>query len=159
MSFLIDSNVLISSYDETEEQHERSYALVEKAMNREVEAALAHQNLLEYLAVVTDPKRVEHPLSLEEALPNIDSYISALNVVLPKAKTFALLKELLKSKPVTKGKVFDLYLAATALDNGITEICTWNQAEFEGLPEIKAVTPGQIIERLLQKKKPKGKSG
>lgn len=67
MSFLIDSNVLISSYDETERQHERSYSLMEKVMNGEVEAALAHQNLLEYLAVVTDTKRVEHPLSPEEA--------------------------------------------------------------------------------------------
>lgn len=36
-------------YDETERQHERSYSLMEKVMNGEVEAALAHQNLLEYL--------------------------------------------------------------------------------------------------------------
>jgi predicted nucleic acid-binding protein len=59
MSFLIDSNVLISSYDETEKQHKDSYSIVEKAMNRELQAVLAHQNLLEYLAVVTDPKRGE----------------------------------------------------------------------------------------------------
>jgi len=153
MSFLIDSNVLISSYDETEEQHERSYALVERAMSGEVEAALAHQNLLEYLAVVTDPKRVEHPLSLEEALVNIDTYISFLNVILPKSTTVALLKRLLKAKPVTKGKVFDLYLAATALDNGIVQICTWNTADFEGIPRFEAVAPGQIIEGLLKKGK------
>jgi predicted nucleic acid-binding protein len=76
MSFLIDSNVLISSYDETEKQHKDSYWIVEKAMNREVQAVLAHQNLLEYLAVVTDPRRVENPLSSEEALVNIRPGIS-----------------------------------------------------------------------------------
>lgn len=49
MSFLIDSNVLISSYDETEQQHRTSYSLLEKSMNKEIQAAIAHQNLLEYL--------------------------------------------------------------------------------------------------------------
>ena len=153
MSFLIDSNVLISSYDETEEQHERSYALVEKAMNREVEAAVAHQNLLEYLAVVTNPKRVEHPLSPEEALKNIDMYISSLNVISPKSTTVALLQRLLKAKPVTKGKVFDLYLVATALDNDIAQICTWNTADFEGIPQIEAVTPVQISAGLRKRER------
>ena len=33
MPFLIDSNVLISSYDETEKQHRDSYWVVEMAMN------------------------------------------------------------------------------------------------------------------------------
>lgn len=148
MSFLIDSNVLISSYDETEDEHEPSYALVEKAMNGEVEAALAHQNLLEYLAVVTDRKRVEHPLSPEEALVNIDIYISSFHIILPKPTTFALLKRLLKANPVTAGKVFDLYLAATALDNGIARICTWNASDFAGLPQMEALTPEQILNEL-----------
>ena len=32
MIFLIDSNVLISSYDKTEEQHRHSYLLLQQAM-------------------------------------------------------------------------------------------------------------------------------
>ncbi len=63
MSFLIDSNVLISSYDQTEEQHECSYALVECAMNRDVEAVVAQQNFLEYLAVVTDTNLMKYGFS------------------------------------------------------------------------------------------------
>ena len=153
MPFLIDSNVLISSYDQIEKQHAHSYALVERAMNRDVEAVLAHQNLLEYLAVVTDRKRVEHPLSLEEALMNVDAYGASLNVISPKPTTIALLKRLLQAKPVTKGKVFDLYLAATALDNGITRICTWNPADFEGLPQLEVVTPERILGELSKKGK------
>jgi predicted nucleic acid-binding protein len=145
MLFLIDPNVLISSYDETEEQHERSHELMQKAMNEEVEAVLAHQNLLEYLAVATDPKRVEYPLPLEDALASIDIYISSLHIISPKATTFALLQRLLRAKPVTKGRIFDLYLAATVLDNGITQICTWNPADFEGVPQLEVATPAQIL--------------
>lgn len=78
MLFLIDSNVLISSYDKTEQQHKHSYLLLQQAMSGRVKAALAHQNLLEYLAVVTDSRRVEHPLSLREAFVNIDIYTASL---------------------------------------------------------------------------------
>ena len=152
-SFLIDSNVLISSYDKTEKQHKRSYALMEQAMDGRVEAALAHQNLLEYLAVVTDPKRVEYPLPLEETLVNIDVYTASLIVVFPKSTTVALLKELLKVKSVTKTKIFDLYLAATALDNGIARICTWNISDFERIPKIEVVTPEQIIDDVLKNRR------
>lgn len=48
-------------------------------------------------------------------------------------------------KSVTRTKIFDLYLAATALDNGITQICTWNVADFVGIQKIEAVSPEQIL--------------
>lgn len=151
MSFLIDSNVLISSYDETEKQHKDSYWIVEKAMNREVQAVLAHQNLLEYLAVVTDPRRVENPLSSEEALVNIDLYIASLSVISPKSTTIVTFKRFLAENPVKKGRVFDVYLAATAFDNDIKQICTWNTSDFEGLPEIRTITPEQVFKELAKK--------
>ena len=150
MSFLIDSNVLISSYDETERQHKDSYFVMEKAMNGEVPAVLSHQNLLEYLAVVTDPKRVEHPLSSGEALANIDFYTSALSIISPKPTTITTFKRFIKRKPVTKGRVFDIYLAATAFDNAIEQICTWNVSDFEGLSEITTITPKQALEELAK---------
>ena len=145
MLFLIDSNVLISSYDITEQQHKHSYLLLQQAMSGRVKAALAHQNLLEYLAVVTDSRRVEHPLSLREAFVNIDIYTASLGVIFPKVTTVGTLQELSKVKSVTRTKIFDLYLAATALDNGITQICTWNVADFVGIPKIEAVSPEQIL--------------
>ena len=151
MSFIIDSNVLISSYDETEKQHKDSYSVVERAMNKEVDGVLAHQNLLEYLAVVTDQKRVENPLSSEEAMINVDSYIAALSVISPKPTTIAIFRRFLREKPVGKGRVFDVYLAATAFDNDIKEICTWNTSDFQGLSEIETVTPEQVLKELRKK--------
>ena len=146
MPFLIDSNVLISSYDETEKQHRDSYLVVEMAMNREVHAILAQQGLLEYLAVVTDPRRVENPLFCDEAMVNIDSYVAGLSIISPKSTTIVTFKRLLKEKPVRRGRVFDIFLAATAFDNDVKQICTWNIPDFEGLPEILTVTPKQVLE-------------
>jgi hypothetical protein len=124
---------------------------MERAVNGEMPAVLSHQNLLEYLAVVTDPKRVELPLSSEEALANIDFYTSALSIIFPKPTTITTFKKFIRQKPVTKGRVFDIYLAATALDNAIKQICTWNVSDFEGLSEITTITPKQVLEELAKK--------
>ena len=148
MLFLIDSNVLISSYDVTEQQHKLSYLLLQQAMKGQMKGALAHQNLLEYVAVVTDSRRVEHPLSLREAFLNIDIYTASLTLIYPKVTTVSTLQDLSKAKSAPRMKIFDLYLAATALDNGITQICTWNIADFMGIPKIEAVSPEELLDRV-----------
>ena len=56
--WLIDTNVLIYSYDETQDLHSSSYTFLENAFFGFISASIAHQNILEFLAVVTNPKRV-----------------------------------------------------------------------------------------------------
>ena len=63
------------SYDEMEEQHNLSYALVERAMAGELSACVAQQNLLEFIAVVTSAKRVAYPLSVGDALSHVADYL------------------------------------------------------------------------------------
>lgn len=50
--WLIDSNVLVSSFNEAEEQHSYSKALLELAATGKVNACIAQQNLLEFMATV-----------------------------------------------------------------------------------------------------------
>jgi len=87
---------------------------------------------------------------VEEAITNINFYASHLSVIFPKLTTLATLKKLLSQKSVTKGKIFDLYLTATALDNGINLICTWNTFYFKGLSGVEVSTPAEILEKLSQ---------
>ncbi|WP_435018337.1 type II toxin-antitoxin system VapC family toxin [Tundrisphaera sp. TA3] len=42
---------------------------------------------------------------------------------------------------ITKAKIFDLQLAATALENGVTTICTFNVADFRRFEGINVITP------------------
>ena len=67
-SWLIDTNVLIYSYDQTQRLHSTSFSLLELAIDGRVQACVAHQNLLEFIAVATNLKRVRYPLSIDEAL-------------------------------------------------------------------------------------------
>ena len=143
-SWLIDTNVLIYSYDQTQKLHPLSYALIENAIAGSVQVTLTQQNLLEFLAVVTNPKRVEHPLTIDEAFQKLAVYVSSFPLICPTPKTFFTFADLTSRYPA-KGRIFDLYLAATALDNGITQICTWNVKDFDTITELSVNTPKGII--------------
>lgn len=148
--WLIDTNVLIYSYDETQDLHSSSYTFLENAFFGLISASITHQNLLEFLAVVTNPKRVEYPLSTVEALEKIAVYAANFPLISPSAKTFLTFTDLFSRHPLMRERIFDLYLAATALDNGITQICTWNVKHFKAVSELTVKTPEEIL-TLLRK--------
>lgn len=143
--WLIDTNVLIYSYDQNSSLHSLSYSLIKKAIGDDLVLFLSHQNLLEFLAVVTNPKRVENPLSIEEAFQKITLYMTIFKLICPLSETFFSFNKLLSRYPTHSTKPFDLYLAATALDNGINQICTWNIKDFKRIKELIVKTPRDII--------------
>lgn len=144
--WLVDTNVLIYSYDKEHDLHVHSYQFMERAFAGNVTGAIAQQNVLEFLAVVTNPKRVEYPLSLEEALQKVTLYAASFPVICPSAKTLFTFAGLVSKYPAMSDRVFDLYLAATALDNGIARICTWNVKHFRKIVEVAVGTPEEIMQ-------------
>ena len=48
---------------------------------------------------------------------------------------------LIGSRPVRSGRIFDVFLAATMLDNGVRRIYTENITDFEAIKGIEAVDP------------------
>ncbi|HSE85205.1 MAG TPA: hypothetical protein VLJ79_03200, partial [Candidatus Binatia bacterium] len=55
---------------------------------------------------------------------------------------------LAKKSRGARERVFDFYLAATALDNDVSHICTWNTKHLRPLPGLSVVTPSQVISSL-----------
>lgn len=147
-SWLIDTNVLIYSYDIKQQHHSFSYTFVEKCISGEITGIIAHQNILEFLAVVTDPRRVENPLTFDQALQKIAVYVSTLPCISPLKITLFSFAGLLSKYGTTRKRIFDLYLVATALDNNVSSICTWNTKDFQGIEEIEVKSPVEILETL-----------
>jgi len=144
-SWLIDTNVLIYAFDQNNDFHSSSYDLLTYSIAGEISCFIAQQNLLEFWAVVTNPKRVKNPLSIEETLQKVLIYQASFPIVCPLPKTFITFSRLISTYSAFKNRIFDLYLAATALDNGIWHICTWNKKDFLRLSEIKVMTPYEIL--------------
>jgi len=162
-SWLIDSNVLVYAFfrkpDETGEAEPEKklrtdsrqiVALVAQGLLR---GAVAQQNLLEFLAIVTSPKRVASPVGLQEALKACQDYLSFCTLATPKPSTYLSFEALTKEKKVTRERLFDLYLAATALDNGLSHICTWNTRHFRHLPGLIVATPSKALKSLIKTRK------
>jgi predicted nucleic acid-binding protein len=49
--------------------------------------------------------------------------------------------DLLAHRSVRGGRIFDLFLAATMLDNGVHTIYTENVRDFKGLKGIEVINP------------------
>jgi predicted nucleic acid-binding protein len=140
---LLDTNILVYANNLDAPLHEPCRKLVEDALSGRFQAFLAHQNLLELYAVVTDKRRVEHPLSPQSANELIGFYLSAsnLSVIFPTTVTFTLLSELISSHaPISHG-IFDLMLVALMKEHGLSVIHTANVRHYSDFQGISAICP------------------
>ncbi len=168
-SWLIDSNVLVYAFFcKTKEVAKEEPETKLRAGSRQIATltaqgalggTIAQQNLLEFLAIVTSPKRVASPVTLKEALKACQSYLSFCTLVTPKPSTYLTFETLTQEKKVARDRLFDLYLAATALDNNLSHICTWNTKHFGHLPGLTAATPSEIIKSLVKSQLEPNRSG
>lgn len=102
-------------------------------MRGELDGCFTPQNLFEYFAVVTDNRKVEFPLSPEEAIAEVEKYykVKTIQIIYPKATTLKRVIQLVKKYKVKRQEIFDIQLVATMLDNGVKNIVTRNEKHFK----------------------------
>lgn len=72
---LLDTNLLVYARNIDSPFHKKAREIRDKAVNGVLKAAVATQSLSEFLAVVTSPKRVQNPMSSEEAAKEVQNYL------------------------------------------------------------------------------------
>lgn len=143
MKVLLDTNILVHSYNRASPYQKRASDVVRKAVRGKIEACIATQILYEFFAVVTDRKRVEYPLSVDEAVDIcLDLWecreIEKVNpTMMAPREVFKLAKEL----KLSKGGVFDCVLAVTAKENDVEMIYTENVDDFKAYSFLKVSNP------------------
>ncbi len=140
---LIDTNILVYANNEDSEFHAVCKSIVEKAVNGEIKAAIAVQNLIELYAVVTDKRRVERPLSAIKAKELIEFYRGNANIriIAPTPQTVDTVAKLIEKHRPRSQSIFDCFLIATMLDNGVPAIYTANSDHFKPFDSIKVINP------------------
>src|SRR3989442_15293153 len=73
---LLDTNVLVYAVFPAMPEHAASRALVDTAKTAGANVHIAPQNLVEFYAVVTDPRRVTQPKTSDEALQAIGDILA-----------------------------------------------------------------------------------
>lgn len=134
---LIDSNILIYAINTRSPKHKQAQKLLKDNLEK---LEIAHQNVLEAIRVLTH-KRYSNPMNLHAALDAILAICESSYVISPLTDTYHLALELIKAHRLIGNKIFDAYLVATALSNGITEIATDNVGDFRKFKGIKIINP------------------
>lgn len=137
---LFDSNVLVYVHNQDSPFYAASAKFLTLVITGEMRGVLAQQNLLEFYSIVTDARRVTHPLSPHEAASLVAAYLqSPFTIVVPTTQTAQLALTMSKHQHLVNGRIFDAYLAATMITNEVQVIVTANVKDFASFPELEVI--------------------
>ncbi len=139
----IDTNVLVHAHNLASEFHPTASKLIQEALDLPGTYALAASCVAEFRSVISDPRRVAKPLPPAEASRFALLYLHSpsIRILLPDANTFSRAMELAGRLGVRGARTFDLIVAQTLLDHGVSELLTQNVKDFGGVPGLTARDP------------------
>lgn len=134
---LVDSNILIYSLNISSPKYKKARSFLQDNFN---ELVVAHQNILETFRVLTHPK-FPKKINLRDLLKALDYFTKSIEIICPRSQTYYITLELIKKYYLKSDLIFDAYLTATALSNGVDTIATDNVKDFKKFKEIKVFNP------------------
>lgn len=137
---LVDTNILVYAYDRKSEFHAKAKAWLEREANKGT-IVISWQNLLEFYSIMTSAKRTLSPLPASVASQILHKLSTTLFIIAQSSKTQEFFLKLMKKYKPAGPTIYDLYLATTALGNGIFTIYTINVKDFKAIVEIRAINP------------------
>lgn len=136
---LIDSNILVYSMNTASSKCEQAKTFIKKTPLNFI-PIIADQNIFETLRVITHPK-FQKTLSSKKAITRFEKVISSFIRIFPSVETKKVALNFIKQKNLSSNKIFDAYLVATMISNGIRVIATDNVKDFKVYEQIKVINP------------------
>ncbi len=139
---LFDTPILVHADNIDSMHHKVAEELRYKAIKGEIDACVTPQILLELFAILTS-LRVEHPLPPQEALRIVQVYYFAepIRKIFPRVSTLNRTIQLCEKYSIKGQEIYNAFLAAIMLDNGVEDIYTDNPDVYSKFTEIKASNP------------------
>lgn len=140
-TIFFDTNILIYNQDQDSSFYQQALDYHQKVMTGKIRGVISSQNLLEFSAVMTNPKKITKSLSQKIVALEINKYLkSPFTIIYPKQETLSIFVKLIKKYRLSNPKhVFDFFLIATMLSYNITHILTINDKDFLLFKEIKVI--------------------
>lgn len=128
----VDTTVLVHLQISESPEHQRAHNWLRNMLDSGETIALAPQVLPEFVHVVTDSKRFQKPLRIEEAIQIARDWWMAEEVrhVFPTSASTGLLLDWLSKHGLGRKRLLDTYLAATLRVAGVERIVTGNARDF-----------------------------
>jgi toxin-antitoxin system PIN domain toxin len=138
---IVDANILLYAHDSRSPRYERARAWLEDVMNGEEEVGLSLATLLAFLRVGTNPSLFPNPLTSDEAISVVTTWLDlqSVRLVQPTDLHWSTLEEVCRAGQARGPLLMDAHLAALALEHGAT-LCTTDR-DFARFPRLKIFNP------------------
>ena len=138
---LVDTNILLYAEDSLNPRHQQARAWWDGRLSGTGVVCLCWMVLSAFIRIGTNPRVFEHPLSLEQALARVQSWLDqpCTRVVRPTERHWTVFKQVLTDGQAVANLVTDAYLAALAIEHGCELAST--DSDFARFPKLKWRNP------------------
>lgn len=138
---LVDANILLYAEDALSSFHQQARKWWDDQLSRSEPVCLCWTVLSAFIRIGTNPRVFEQPLSLEQALARIQSWIDqpCTRVIRPTEQHWTTFRQLLNDAQAVANLVTDAHIAALAIEHGCTLAST--DADFLRFPRLKWINP------------------
>ncbi len=146
MIYGIDTSFLVQLEVREVPGHEPSQRLKERLLQEWAQLGLAPQTLCEFIHIVTDPRRFEHPLSIDQAVQRSEFWWNLQEVtqlVMPPSAVATLHRWMLVHR-LGRKRILDTMLAATFEAHEITRVITSDPGGFSCFECFELIDPLEL---------------
>lgn len=130
LPIFLDTNVLLRANIRSAPDHTKILTRLQQLAKQGAELWVSQQVLREYLATVTRQQTFMTPLPPPIAVRRIRYFRSRFKVAVDTPQVMDYLLQLAQEIPMAGKQIHDANIAATLLANGITQLITFNTADF-----------------------------
>lgn len=138
---LVDANILLYAEDSLHPLNRQARTWWDEQLSGSEVVCVCWLVLSAFIRIGTNPRVFEHPLSLEQALSRVQSWLNqpCIRVVRPTERHWTVFKQMLVDGQAVANLVSDAYLASLAIEYGC-ELAT-TDSDFARFPKLKWKNP------------------
>ena len=135
---MIDTNVFIYALYPARPEYPAALYLREQAQDANAVFYATPQMLAEFYSTVTNPRRINPPLSIDRALQEVDNIqaLAGLTLLPIPVEVVPRWVQLARQYRIGRSDIYDTQIVATMLENEIRRIYTFNVNDFTVYPDI-----------------------
>ena len=138
---LVDANILLYAEDQLSPHHAKARTWWDAELSSSSPVCLCWTVLGAFIRIGTNPRVFEHPLSLDQAIARIQSWLDqpCTRIVNPTERHWVVFQQMLRDGQAVANLVTDAHLAALAVEHGCQLVST--DSDFVRFPGLQWRNP------------------
>jgi hypothetical protein len=138
---LVDANILLYAEDSLNPRHQQARVWWDDQLSQSGPVCLCWTVLSAFIRIGTNPRVFENPLSLEQAIARVHSWLDqpCTRVIRPTEQHWTIFQQMLTGGQAVANLVTDAHLAALAIEHGCKLAST--DSDFARFPKLKWSNP------------------